>query len=352
MFLKNNRTYNLNHRAYFEIDEHDSLLFSASREGAITITDLQTEVQSNLRFGKDIADISFSKSQNIISIIEQATGNLVFLDFQGNLLHVEEPPRFATDYPETIHYGFLACYFDEFEKYFWCAVLTSDLMVEIQLRDVDGRRILDKVQLEDPLGDSHFSFHSTNKPDFVSLWIAAGQDGQEICWLEIIDNRLICKIDSNFSETTPPAFSPDGAKFLVLENYDAIGCYRYPTLKLGSCEWHLDDDDGFAEHIAFTSADYAIVKSNEGRIFLIEVNEMKIVDELIIEDHAPLPEPHYYPNLKGDNLCTNLSRFYKINNNIVFVFNRDTDLKVDDWKDSLIVIPISSILEEIKQINQ
>lgn len=345
MLIKNPQTFELEHRAYL-LCGSKSMILAASSGGNITIVNLKDLSQLEFSLEKNILDISFSDSQNIVSFVEAESGNLFFADFQGNILSEEKPTNFESNLFETIDYKFIACYFDQYEEHFWCAILLTDYTVEIQLRQANGRSILDKIVVEDPFGDSHFTFHQTNKPNLIALWIAAGQDGQEIHWLKNINGKIFYQKDLTFSETTPPAFSPSGNEFLILDESNSVSRYKYPILKIGSCEWEDDDNnDLFGYYMGYVNENLALVASNEGRILFLDLNEMKITNELIIENHEPLPTHHYFPSLKESGICTDLNFFEKFENNFVFVYKRKSNAALKDWKDSIIVISADEILK-------
>jgi hypothetical protein len=346
MLIKNNKVYELDHRAFSLKGDPNKSILGFSKEGKITIINPERGSQNSLTLAVDIRDISFSGSKKLISLIDDSTGNLVITDFQGQVLFWEKPPQFTTNYAAESE-GFLSCHFDHNEKYFWCIAALPDFNLEIQLRQIDTYSIIDKVAIEDPFGgDSSYSFYPTNRPNLLSLWGAAGQDGQQTFWVENINEKIICKEEFLFSDTTPPAFSQNGSEFLILDD-DSIDRYQYPSLKMGSCEWLADNnDDAFGYHMGYLNENYALVGSNNGRAFLLDVKEMKIVEELIIEDHPPLPTSNYYPSLKDDNLCTDLLFFECFDNNFVFVYRRDKDTGLKDWKYSLLIIPAEKILLE------
>ncbi|MBS1795950.1 MAG: hypothetical protein JSS81_19005 [Acidobacteria bacterium] len=249
-------------------------------------------------------------------------------------MHEEEPPRFGWDHSTIFERGFPAVYFDRSESVFWCVIRTHNEKFEIQLRAADARTVLDRIETEDPFGDSLFSFHPTNNENLVALWIAAGQDGQTIHWLESDGGRIIHRPEDAFLETTPPAFAPDGSEFLILDGEGRIARYRYPTAKIADCPWPFGDEDCFAGYMAYIDQTSAIVISNNGRTFLLDVPTMTIADEIVIENHPPRPVPRiYYPSRYVDELCTDLRFFERIGDNFLFVY-----------EDSLLVVPAAEFL--------
>lgn len=348
MLIKDNKTYDLDHRAYFLRGSKTSTLLAASREGRITIIDLEDSSQNVLNTDVKIRDISFSDRQQLVSIIDDEAGNLLIMNIREDSLFWEKPPEIMTNYPETFTYGFRACHFDYAEGNFWCIVPLNDEEVEIQLRQPDTQIIIDKLTIEDPFGDSHFSFHETGRSNRLSLWIAAGQDGQQIYWLKNDHGKLICTQEYLFEDTVPPTFSPNGTEFLIPDGEeDSICRYQYPHTKLGSYEPALDEESVFDHNIGYLNEDFALVGID--RLHLLDVKEMRMIEELFIEHHEPQPASYYYPDSKEDYLCTDLSFFERLGANFVFVHRRGPTMEAKDWKSSLVVIPAEKILDEISR---
>lgn len=349
MQLRNNFICKLKHRSFFLRGKNYPI--SAELENKEFIITNLDETYSNLVIrAASIYEISFLVSKEIISLIDPKTGNLVIVDFQGNILFWEEPPKLAINYPDTARNSFLSTYFDKNEKYLWCVSTLPFSKVEIQLRQIKDYSVISRYAMEDPFGDSHFSFYPTNNPNQLALWVAAGQDGTQIYWLENSNENIICQ-ESSFFDMSPPIFSPKGDDFLVLDNDEnLLYRYLYPQLEeVGRCKWEADNDmDSIGLYYDYLNQDYAIVSSNEGRILLLKIKEMKIADEIIIENHEPFPVSHYYPILTKENhLCTDLITFEKIGDHMVFSYRLDENVDSKNWKDSLIIIPIKNFLTEI-----
>jgi hypothetical protein len=137
--------------------------------------------------------------------------------------------------------------------------------------------------------------------------------------------------------------------------------------KTGEYYLELDEDDvGYS--ICYLNENFALVNSQNGLIFLVDTKQKKIIEDVTIENHLPMPASHYYPILKDDNdLCTDLI-FEGVGDNVVFVYrhNRNDEIvsgfaveetmkqklerarkDLENWKDSIIVIPKSKFLAQI-----
>src|SRR4051794_2375117 len=89
--------------------------------------------------------------------------------------------------------------------------LLSDDAFELSLVETKGWSVVQRVAVKDQFGASSCSFHSTGRPGLVSLWIAAGQDGQEVYWLKRTGVGFSLKKVDDLTNCIPPVFSPDGS---------------------------------------------------------------------------------------------------------------------------------------------
>ena len=102
-----------------------------------------------------------------------------------------------------------------------------------------------------------------------------------------------------------------------------------------------DDDNPLAESLAYLNEHQALVGTGEGRIFLLDIDLMQVVDEVAIEGHEPRPVGHYYPGLaKETGLATDISLFDRFGDAIIFVYRRDQGTGLADWNDSLLRLSV------------
>src|SRR5262249_24497140 len=133
------------------------------------------------------------------------------------------------------------------------AVAADQLVVQLfslQMHDsVATTAFLAELQLEDPFIGSTCSFH-TAKQDVVALWIAAGQDGQQIRWITL-KSGLAMFDATPLKNTTPPVFSNDGQKFLVVDEHSRLCKWSFPSVKeIGSCLW-TQAEAPFSGYVSF-----------------------------------------------------------------------------------------------------
>ena len=176
--------------------------------------------------------------------------------------------------------------------------------------------------MPDPFGGSSGSFFPTPDRNTVALWIAAGQDGQIINWLNKLDGVSSVE-ESQLIETTPPEFSVSGKEFLVVAPF-SIRRYGFPdVIEAGRCSGTSLEDDGFSSSLAWIDDQSALVATHECRLFRIELQSMTLADEVKIE----LPD-----GVTKD--AWGYSYFQRFGDLLVFVCRRENR---PEWKDSLVI---------------
>jgi hypothetical protein len=98
-----------------------------------------------------------------------------------------------------------------------------------------------------------------------------------------------------------------------------------------------DEDNPFAESLCYMDSRSAIAGTEEGRIFLVDTERLRIEEEVAIEGHEPRPIGEYYPKLaKERGLGTDITWFTRLDDVVVFVYRRDRGTGLKGWKDSLL----------------
>lgn len=166
-------------------------------------------------------------------------------------------------------------------------------------------------------------FEHTPMQETVALWLAAGQDGQCVYWLKRTGSELQAKQDDDLQDTIPPAFSPSGRELLVVEGLGTLQKFAFPDVRLlGQCDSPFGEDDVFATSVSYLDATHAITGSHNGRIALVDTAAMKVLGEVIVEDHEPRTMREYFPRLAypDPGLCTDLSHFVPAAGCIAFAY--------------------------------
>jgi hypothetical protein len=79
--------------------------------------------------------------------------------------------------------------------------------------------------------------------------------------------------------TLPPAFSRSGKEFLVISE-GQLYRYEYPNGPLLAQMGQLAEDEHAGESICYLDDRHALMPSTEGKMFIVDVFKMKVVDEV------------------------------------------------------------------------
>jgi hypothetical protein len=315
-----------------------SVIIAASEDGHVSLVDLGKNMIQHQRLSAKVRAIYPHPSEPLFALVDGVSGSLVIQSFDGNKVAQVEPPRVKEGASRFITPGFADCYFDESGAVLWVVAVLSDEECELSLVETKGWSVVHSAAVEDRFGQSSFSFHSTGKAGLVSLWIAAGQNGQEVYSLKQQGFSFSCNRLDKLTNCIPPAFSQDGSELLVVMADYSICRYAFPSMKqLGSPCMSRDEDNPFVESLCYLDQQHALAGTGEGRIFLVDTAAMRIEDEIAIKGHEPRPIREYYPILaKERGLGTDIAWFTRLGDVIVFVFRRDRGTGLKGWKDSLL----------------
>ena len=338
MLLKPTAITDLSHRAYYlrGAPGRNTVVAAAGDGSVSTIEDFR--LIHGTRVADRVSAISPHPKNATLAWIEGNPGKLAVLDPLGRRGFEIFPPSTQSGTWEFNQKGFEDCRFDESGERLWLAAHIGNDDVELSVVDGQTGTLISKSVVHDPFGESSCSFHTTNWPGRLALWLAAGQDGQIVYWLHASPDGFTWDQEVVLQNTTPPAFCADGSTFLVCDECGGIAQYDYATgRKLGPTVRSPDEDGRFAESHCYLDSDRAIAATNEGRVFLIDTRRMAIVDEVVVEGHEPRPIHEYYPTLKdSDELATDISWFKRVNDSIAFIVRRDPGIGLDGWTDSLL----------------
>ena len=337
--LKPDGRIDLDHRAYFlRGSPEGSDIVAASEDGNVSVVDLASNAARLQRPTTTLRAICPHPTKPFLACVDGNAGSLGVRSLAGKSVAEVEPPRIKDGASKSLTPGFANCYFDEQGDFLWLVAPVSDDEFVLLLVETKGWSVVQRADVEDEFGASSCSFHHTGRPGLVSLWIAAGQDGQQIFWLERKGVSFSLKRVDELTNCIPPVFSPNGSEFLVVNEDDAICRYDFAkTKQIGSALESGDEDNPFAESLCYLDDRRAIAGTGEGRIFLVDTEMLRIEEEVAIEGHGPRPIGEYYPTLaKERGLGTDITWFTRLGDVIVFVFRRDRGTGLKGWKDSLL----------------
>jgi hypothetical protein len=337
--LKPSGRIDLEHRTdHLRGSTEKSVIIAASEDGSVSLVDLGKNIIQVQRPSAIVRAISPHPSEPLFALVDRVSGSLVIQSFDGNRVAQVEPPRIKKGASKSITPSFVDCLFDESGDVLWAVAVSSDEECELSLVETKGWSVVQSADVQDRFGQSSFSFHSTGKAGLVSLWIAAGQDGQEVYSLEQKGFSFTFNRMDKLTNCIPPVFSQDGSELLVVTEDFSICRYAFPSMKqLGSPCLSGDEDNPFAESLCYLDKQHALVGTGEQRIFLVDTATMRIEDEIAIEGHEPRSIWEYYPTLAMEGgLGTDVTWFTRLGDVIVFVFRRDRGTGLKGWKDSLL----------------
>jgi hypothetical protein len=339
MFLKPDGRIDLRHRANFLRGAPDkSRVIAAAEDGHFSILSSNLNEARSHRHPSKIRAISLDPTHQQLVVVDGKSGSLTLLDLDGKRLLEIAAPQLDENTPRWVKPGFDACHFDETDKLLWLGAPRNAEEYEIRLVETEEWSLVDKAILVDPFGGSSCSFYETGKPGLTSLWLAAGQDGQRVFWLNRTMNRFSCTLEPRLADTFPPVFSPNGDHFLVVNDNDGIRKFAFPEIEqLGLPLQSRDEETLFSGSLCYFNEGQALAGTGYGRIFLVDTDCMSIEDEVAVEDHEPRPIGEYYPTLVNEQrLGTDISYFRRLGNVIIFVYGSDQQIGLDDQKDTLL----------------
>lgn len=336
----------LDHRAYLLRGMQNALIAVQADPGRVSVLTSDFAIRRWFSRASKIRGLSLHPL-GLLAIVDDGTGSIVLQKLDGTrITDIAAPPASTRTTDQQLQLGFEDCFFDLSESHLWVVARLSSYELEIQLIEANHWSVVAKTSIEDPFGDSACVFSATGHPGSICLWIAAGQDGQQVCWLKMANGQIKCETEPSLKNTTPPVFSPSGDRFLIVDEGNSVCQFRFPSvIQLGPpLESELDDDNRFDFPLCYLNDDYALVGTASGRQFAIALSNMAVTAEVVLEGHEPRPIKHYFPSRTDEKgICTDILFSQPIGENIVSVFRRNWGKSLDGWKDTLLWSPIERI---------
>jgi hypothetical protein len=309
----------LRHRAFHTAASPAGHIVAVSKDGVGSVVEPGQTKPKEFDLSSHPKGIAITLSGDLLAVAKEFALSLIRL------------PDFAEK--QCIHGAFESCLFCG--SLLWTATRTSMDTAMVDVRELNEGKVLARVEVADPFGESSLMLFRGPNEDTVALWIAAGQDGQCLYWMEHAGSTMTATRCPNLEETTPPAFDPGGRRFLVASEND-LCLHDYPGgERLGKLEWPFDDDFP-SETISFVGEDHALMHSGNGRLFLVDLRAMKIAEEIIVEGHGLRPTRELYPNLSDNGLCSDLSTFVSLPKGDFISVHQDLPMKsASEWRDEL-----------------
>lgn len=183
---------------------------------------------------------------------------------------------------------FLASHFDPSRLLWTCCRQDSESVWIETWESKDWTRVA-RTSIADPMGDSSFMLFPGSSDGSVAIWAAAGQDGQWLFWARHDNGSIMAERFPLLSDTAPPSFSPSGEEFVVA-CFGELQRYRYPhgpligRMKLEEAF----EEDQIDDHAAFLDDGWALVKSLEGRLLLVDLEVMSVSEEVLLRGYEAI----------------------------------------------------------------
>jgi len=208
----------------------------------------------------------------------------------------------------------------------WCSTGDGDT-IALQVFDVASLQRVASVELDDPIGDSAALFRP-HPSGVMGVWIAAGQDGQCIRWARVEGTTIAIEELAEVWDCMPPAFDASGDRFATVAG-EELRVYSFADdVLLDALPFPSeDDDDQFAEYIAFVGDDRLVFSTVREHIYAVDLDGMNVLGEVIVGDHVPRRVSELYPPLDDDAMSTDLRYFLPIGGTTVVSLHADLPSK-------------------------
>ncbi|WP_254510988.1 hypothetical protein [Anatilimnocola floriformis] len=335
LHLKPDGGVDLEHRATFFLRGSQQRFLATTHDRLLSIVHPGSQSVQLIQLPEKIRAVCPHPTLECFAWIDATTGSLRIHDFGETGTQITKHLPGSESWPLQ---GWEDCHFDSTGDYLWLVANRDSEHCEIQLVESRSGDIVGKTIIDDPFSGSYCSFHVGNYAGMIALWLGAGQDGQQIYWLQQTESGISCTLVQHLANTTPPVFSPSGRSFqvflterleIVRFDFDSMVKFAEATLD--------DDDDMFSESFAWLDDRWALAGTNEGRVYAVDTEGMKIEQEVAIAGHEPRLVGDYFPELaKETGVATDISHFGQLGDLIVFVYRRDKESGLENWKDSLL----------------
>jgi hypothetical protein len=318
------KSVSLSHRALHVAAAASGEIVALSKEGVGTLIGPNRSAARALEFDGQVTGVALAPDGDLLAVLEDEFLSLIELPTLTKTL------RLAC--------AFEAALFSHSGKFLWSAFHIQGAKAVLEVLDTTNWGLVAKAEVPDPFENSALMLFAHPAEERVVLWVAGGQDGQCLYWGHFAGSRVALKRFPELTNTTPPCFDRAGKRFLVVSD-GAVRLYQFPKgPELGRIQWQLADDPP-AESIAFVGEERALVHSGNGRLFLIDLKCLQIVEEIQISGHEPRPAYELYPNLYPDgDLCSDLSTFLPLPSGEFLSIHRQLPRESTlDWRDEILV---------------
>ncbi|MEZ4402096.1 MAG: hypothetical protein R3B06_18865 [Kofleriaceae bacterium] len=240
-------------------------------DGAVTLLDVNLQERGRWLGGRRLVDVAVMSDHARLVVADDAT--LACRDLATGAAVWQVPGTFV------------ACRLGR--AGLWAAEHQGD-RVAVTLRDVTTGAVLRDVTVPDPFGGATAMLLPHPDPDAVVVWVAAGQDGQA-SFLVRDEGRFVSAIEVGGRDRLPPVFTPAGDSFLSA-GAAVLELRAWPADQLiDALPWSDDEDpvDPEGDELAYLPGGFAAWASAEGRLYVVDLHELAVVDEVFVDGYPP-----------------------------------------------------------------
>lgn len=231
---------------------------------------------------------------------------------------------------------FTACDYSADGEFICTTERMDEETIRVAIRDARTLRDVYSADVDDPFGGSDCSIFRHPLERHFAIWIAAGQDGQTVITVSYGDRLDVAPLNDVF-DVAPPVFSPDGSLILLITESQELRRYSFPEGELVSNFTWPTRDDTLDTYAAYVGHDSALVLSNLGRLYLVDLAGGALVSEIAVPGHSPRPIREIYPPLTDTALGSDVSYVHACGAGVFVSRHRTLPASDSEWRDRIAI---------------
>lgn len=308
----------LPHIATYLAAPDGKIIVEATSQGQISVMNENLNYLYSYNLAYLITALTISPDGKMLAIKDDKARLIVF-QIDGKVIFEEASHN-------QRYKGKYGCIFSADGK-LWDVIVDAGGEVLIQYRETQHWEVLKYAFLPTDDQERYFTLTAHPQNQVINIWEAAGQEGTWNHWVWDDDIEMRVVEIEQLEDAIIPEFHPSGKEFLILNDSESRLCrYSFPDCNLMesiTLEFLEQESDYLSYNTCYLSNDKAIVQSKNGRLFMVALNSMEVIDEIIIQGH----EPREF-NLQDEEnyIASDLSWFKNLGENKIISTHLD-DLK-------------------------
>jgi hypothetical protein len=297
----------------------------------ISLAAIGESARQTIRLSEPARDVAVSPDAASLAVVS-ASRTLLVLSLESGTFGRE---RVRSDAP--VHD---ACAFARDGRSLWTVGVLRDENAEIRCYDARSGAVIGDRRFKPLIGGCGFVFTVHPREDVLGLWACGGPDELWNYWIRPTAGGVDLQHQPELDGWTPPCFNARGDRFVAMNGYD-LAAFAFPNCQsVYSPVTPEEEDDAWAESLCYFDSegdDRVLTSTNDGRVFVVGLQEGETIAEIALEGHEPRPCHQVYTALSpsDDHLCTDLHRFEGLGDNLVL--STHTNGKTTNRKDTLLV---------------